>query len=130
VLLEGSTCLLFQENSTPKNVNLNVNPRMAGNNFIDTFGKAYTLMTKYVGGAKINFIFMTDGTDSYPSYQITMIKNLMNSYPDKIEYSGIEFQTNGETMKLISKELGGTNRISYNVSQLTSAYLEIINRKI
>jgi hypothetical protein len=130
VLIEGSTCQLFQENSTPKNVNLNVIPRMSGNNFADTFGKACNLMTKYVGSAKIKYIFMTDGGCGYPSAQVTMIKNLKNSYPNKIEYSGIEFQTSGETMKLISKELGGTNQISYNVSQLTSAYLEIINRKV
>jgi hypothetical protein len=32
-------------------------------------------------------------------------------------------------MKLISKELGGTNSISYNEAQLTAAYVEIINSK-
>jgi hypothetical protein len=48
-------------------VNLNIEPRMEDNNFADTFGKAYNLMNKYVGGAKIKFIFMTDGEDDYPS---------------------------------------------------------------
>lgn len=86
-------------------------------------------MAKYVGGAKIKYIFMTDGGDSYPSTQVNQIRLLQNSNPGKIEYYGIEFQTSGETMKNISKELHGSNKISYNVSQLTSAYLEIINRK-
>jgi hypothetical protein len=57
------------------------------------------------------------------------IKELKNSYPNKIEYFGIEFQSSEETMKLISKELGGTNQISYNVDELTLAYLETITRK-
>jgi len=52
-------------------------------------------MTKYVTSAKIRYIFMTDGGDSYPSAQVTQIKSLRNSYPNKIEYSGIEFQTSG-----------------------------------
>jgi hypothetical protein len=34
---------------------------MGENNFADTFGKAYALMVKYVGSAKIKYIFMTDG---------------------------------------------------------------------
>jgi hypothetical protein len=33
-------------------------------------------------------------------------------------------------MKLIKDELGGTNRISYTGAELTSAFLEIINRDI
>jgi hypothetical protein len=41
---------------------------------------------------------------------------LRNSYPGKIEYNGIEFQTSGDTMTLISKELDGINKISYNVA--------------
>jgi hypothetical protein len=86
-------------------------------------------MTKFVGGAKIKYIFMTDGGDSYPSAQTNQIKILKNANPGKIEYYGIEFQTSGDTMKLISKELDGSNKISYNVAQLTSTYLEIINRK-
>ena len=73
---------------------------------------------------------MTDGGDSYPSGQTNQIRTLKNANPGKIEYYGIEFQTSGDTMKLISKELDGSNKISYNVSQLTSTYLEIINRKI
>jgi uncharacterized protein with von Willebrand factor type A (vWA) domain len=102
---------------------------MGSTNFADTFEKAYNLMSKYVGGAKIKFIFMTDGGDKYPSSQVTMIKNLKDSYPDKIEYFGIEFQSSGETMKQISKELGGTNQVSDNLNELTSAYLETITRK-
>jgi hypothetical protein len=85
-------------------------------------------MNKYVGGAKIKFIFMTDGGCGYPSSQITKIKELKNSYPNKIEYFGIEFQTSGETMKLICKELDGTNQISDNVNELTLAYLETVTR--
>lgn len=81
-----------------------------------------------MAGSKIRFIFMTDGGDRYPSAPVATIKSLIASYPGKIEYSGIEFQTSGDTMKLISKELGGTNAISYTAQQLTTAYLEIINR--
>ena len=72
---------------------------------------------------------MTDGEDKYPAQQVKKIKKLMNEYPDKIEYSGIEFRSNSQTMKLISSELNGKNHVSYNVSELTSAYIEIINRK-
>lgn len=46
-------------------------------------------MTKYIGGAKIKLIFMTDGGDSYPSSQISQIKQLKNLHPKKIEYYGI-----------------------------------------
>lgn len=46
-------------------------------------------MTKYVAGAKIKLIFMTDGGDSYPSGQVTQIKQLKNANPNKIEYYGI-----------------------------------------
>jgi hypothetical protein len=103
---------------------------MGGNNFVDTFGKAYNLMTKYVGSAKIKYIFMTDGGSMYPSDQVANIKKLKASYAGKIEYYGIEFQTSGDVMKIICKELDGSNKISHTVSQLTSAYLEIINRNI
>lgn len=60
-------------------------------------------MSKYVGGAKINFVFMTDGGDSYPSSQVSQIKDLKNKNPDKIDYFGVEFQTSGQTMVLIKK---------------------------
>ncbi len=46
-------------------------------------------MQRYVQGAKIRFIFMTDGGDSYPSTQVSSIKSLKNLYPNKIEYYGI-----------------------------------------
>lgn len=88
---------------TPNQVNNNIKPRFGGNNFADTFGKAYNIMTKNVGGAKINFAFMTDGGDSYPSSQVSQIKELKNKNPDKINYFGIEFQTSGPTMNLINK---------------------------
>lgn len=66
---------------------------------------------------------MTDGGDSFPTAPVGSIKALKNAQANRIEYNGIEFQTSGNTMKLICNELGGTNSISYNVTQLTSAYL-------
>ena len=59
---------------------------------------------------------MTDGGCNYPSAPVAAIKSLKSIYPNKIEYSGIEFQTSGDTMKLISQELGGTNTISYTAA--------------
>lgn len=70
-------------------VNTNVSARFSGNNFADTFTKAFELMQRYVQGAKVRFIFMTDGGCGYPSTQISNIKSLKNSYPNKIEYYGI-----------------------------------------
>ena len=63
---------------TPSAVNLNVKPRLDMNNFADTFEKAYNLMVKYYTEAKIKYIFMTDGGDSYPSSQVAKIKKLKN----------------------------------------------------
>lgn len=73
---------------------------------------------------------MTDGGCGFPSAPVAAIRKLQSQYPNKIQYSGIEFQTSGDTMKLIKEELGGTNRISYTGAELTSAFLEIINRDI
>jgi hypothetical protein len=87
-------------------------------------------MVKYVNSAKIKYILMTDGACGYPKNQVLKIRKLRNANQDKIEYYGIEFRSNSETMKLISKELEGKNQISHNESQLTTAYLEIINRKL
>ncbi len=130
ILLEGSTCSIYQENVTPSSVNLNIKPRYQGNNFADTFEKAYNLMTKYVNESKIKFVFMTDGGAIYPLAQVNQIKVLKNAYPDKIQYFGIEFQTNGDTMKLISKELDGKNSITHTATELTQAFTEIIDRKV
>ena len=47
---------------------------------------------------------MTDGEDKYPAQQVKKIKKLMNEFPDKIEYSGIEFRSNSQTIKLISSD--------------------------
>lgn len=44
ILIEGSNCIVFQKNVTPNAVNLIINPRYGGNNFLDTFNKAYGLM--------------------------------------------------------------------------------------
>jgi len=72
---------------------------------------------------------MSDGQDSYPSVQVNQIKLLKNQHPNKIEYFGIEFQEDVEVMKLISRELEGTNKISHSEAELTATYIEIINRK-
>lgn len=71
---------------------------------------------------------MTDGEDSYPTKQVKKIKKLQTKYLNKIEYFGIEYRANGDTMKLISQELGGTNSISYQAAALTETYIEIIDR--
>lgn len=84
ILLEGSNCLVFQENVSPSQVNFRVFPRLGGNNFLDTFSKAYKIMNEWVGHSKIKFIFMTDGGCSYPSTAISMIKMLQMRNPDKI----------------------------------------------
>ena len=52
---------------TPNGVNLNIKPRYGGNNFSDTFAKAYNLMTTYITTEKIKYVFMTDGVCGYPS---------------------------------------------------------------
>ena len=73
---------------------------------------------------------MTDGGAEYPDQYIKLMKKTMNDYPKRFEYFGIEYTSQSPVMTLISQELNGTNIISYNASQLTSAYIEIINRKI
>lgn len=68
-------------------------------------------MAKYVGSVdRIKYVFMTDDHFSYPETQIAQIKQLKaqieqpNSlFPKRIDYIGIEFHTNGDTMKLIGK---------------------------
>jgi hypothetical protein len=47
----------------------------------------------YASTSKIKFIFMTDGEDIFPSREVYNIKRLMIEYRNKIEYSGIEFQS-------------------------------------
>jgi len=59
---------------------------------------------------------------------VKKIKKLQTKYLNKIEYFGIEYRANGDTMKLISQELGGTNSISYQAAALTETYIEIIDR--
>ncbi len=41
-------------------------------------------MQKYVNGAKIKYVFMTDGGCGYPTQPVMNIKKLKNAYPGKI----------------------------------------------
>lgn len=65
-------------------INTGIPFRSGGNNFSDTFEKAYQIMCKYIGTSKIKFIFMTDGGCAYPEAQIQKIQQLKLSHPKKI----------------------------------------------
>ncbi len=68
-MIEGYSSKLEPENSKPSTVDLNITAWVGGNNFSDTFAKAYNLMSRYVSGSKIRYVFMTDVGCAYVSLQ-------------------------------------------------------------
>ena len=88
--------------------------------FAKPFLSAYEIMKQDVDKYVIEFIFMTDGHAEYPTKEIEKIKILKSlkpdriNYYDRINYHGIEFQSNESVMKTIRDQLDGDNVISYS----------------
>ena len=75
---------------------------------------------------------MTDGYADYPTIGIERFEQILNKYPKRFIYSGIEFTSDNNVMKNIQIALKGKNFVANNLDELLKAYnsaIEVIAHK-
>ena len=117
-----SSAQIVCENYNPSQVNPNLSFRGGGTDFDPPFNEAARIARKYIDNSIIVFIFMTDGGASYPTNGVQALKSLQMVHPNKLHYSGIQFNCNQQVMKLIATQLKGTSGIAYNPDQLSTLF--------
>ena len=103
----SKTARLIYNRVKPNQIDVNSIPFICGadTDFEGPFKLAYDIANNYIKQETIIFVFMTDGLASYPSKSIELLESLMNKYPNKFKYSGIEFKSDVREMKQISTAL-------------------------
>ena len=80
---------------------------------------------------KYHIIFMSDGELEYPTYSIEELKKLRKKFTEKIDFDCIQFHSNSEMLKKVSKELNSEPPVNaMNFKTLDKAYCEIINKDL
>ena len=118
------------ECSDPLNINSNnFKFQNGGTNFSQALIDCCKIISKFSNDPlDFHIIFMSDGESSYPKNEINEIKKIQDSSLKDIKFDAIEFQTQGNILKDMTKELNGKIITALDIQSLKTAYFEIIKK--